>query len=106
MATPALRESECTLIAYSGCFHHSRLFMGFLTLERIDSVGIGEFLRGRGIGNSTFRRTGPFRMVITRDESWFYFDYSCDHICACATDNVPQRASHRIQFEKLILTVL
>jgi hypothetical protein len=48
MATTALREIECTPITYSGCFHHSRLFVSFLRLGRIGSIGIGELLRGRG----------------------------------------------------------
>jgi hypothetical protein len=48
MATAGLREIECTPIAYSGCFHQSRLFVGFLMLGRIGSIGIGELLRGRG----------------------------------------------------------
>jgi histone-lysine N-methyltransferase SETMAR len=47
-----------------------------------------------------------FHRVITGDESWFYLHYSSNHIWACATDNVRQRASHQIQSEKLMLTVL
>jgi hypothetical protein len=56
MATPTLREIECTPIAYSVCFHHSRLFVGFLMLGRIGSIGIGELLRGRGISFTRFLR--------------------------------------------------
>jgi AraC-like DNA-binding protein len=47
-----------------------------------------------------------FHRIITGDESWFYLDYSSDHIWTCASDDVPQRVSHQIQSEKLMLTVL
>jgi hypothetical protein len=47
-----------------------------------------------------------FHRIITGDEFWFYLDYSSDHIWTCATDDVPQRASHQIQTDKLMLTVL
>jgi hypothetical protein len=63
MATPALRETECTLIAYSGCFPHSRFFVGFLTLGGIGSIGIGELLRGRGIGSVLYVRVRSWLLV-------------------------------------------
>jgi hypothetical protein len=46
-----------------------------------------------------------FHTVTTGGESRFYLDCSNDHIWARAADDVPQRVSHEIQSEKLMLTV-
>jgi hypothetical protein len=47
-----------------------------------------------------------FHRIITGDESWFYLDYSSDHIWSCAGDDIPERINHTIQSEKFMLTVL
>jgi hypothetical protein len=46
-----------------------------------------------------------FHRIITGDESWFYLDYSSDHIWACADDNFPQRVSRQIESDKVMRTV-
>jgi histone-lysine N-methyltransferase SETMAR len=47
-----------------------------------------------------------FDKIIPVDESWFYLDYSSGHIWTCASNDVPQRVSHQIRSEKLVLTML
>jgi hypothetical protein len=53
-----------------------------------------------------FEEETSFQRIITGDESWFYLDYSSDHIWSGAGDDIPQRISRSIQSEKFLLTVL
>jgi hypothetical protein len=53
-----------------------------------------------------FEERTLFHRIIAVDKSWLYPDYSSDHIWTSIAHDVPQRVSHQIQSEKVILTVL
>jgi hypothetical protein len=58
------------------------------------------------LGTVLFEQRALLHETITGDEFWFYLDYSGDRIWTCANDDVPQRVSHQIQSEKVMLEML
>jgi hypothetical protein len=46
-----------------------------------------------------------FAGIIADDESWFFLDYSRDHVWSLGDENLPERVSQKRNTEKHILTM-
>jgi hypothetical protein len=41
------------------------------------------------------QKASGFQRMVTGDESWFFFDYSCDSVEAASRDNLPERIKRK-----------